>query len=183
MSDFDALTKNADTLARLHAAALASAASSAAQTPSYGASWPPEAFAGALQSPGVFAFLIGRGPELGRDAVEGFVLARVAGDEGEILQVAVLPAARRRGLARRLLSAVNAYAGALGARRLVLEVAEENLAALAFYRGLGFLQVGRRANYYAGADRSGAPTAPATGGGAAILALGVGPNKGNDQKA
>jgi ribosomal-protein-alanine N-acetyltransferase len=181
VSDFAALAENAETLARLHAAALSASLSSVGgAAPFLGANWPAEAFAGALRSPGVFAVLIGHR----QSPVAGFALARAVGDEGELLHLAVLPAARRQGLARKLLSAVIAYAGAVGVRRLVLEVAEENPAALGLYRGFGFLQVGRRPNYYSGASGPGAPNAPGgPGGWAAILALGIEPGKANDRQA
>ena len=83
----------------------------------------------------------------------GFVLARQAADEAEILMLAVLPAARRQGLGRRLVEACAAEAARHGATTLFLEVAAGNDAARALYRATGFAQVGRRRGYYAdGAD-------------------------------
>lgn len=80
--------------------------------------------------------------------VAGFVLARVAADEAEILSLAVAPAERRRGLARRLLDTAMRTLAARGATRLFLEVAADNGAALALYGGLAFREVGRRRQYY-----------------------------------
>jgi len=78
-----------------------------------------------------------------------FLLARVAGDEAEILTVAVSPACRRRGWGRRLVDAAIEVARDQGARALFLEVATDNEAAVALYQGLGFKAVGRRPSYYA----------------------------------
>ncbi|TCZ55290.1 GNAT family N-acetyltransferase [Roseicella aquatilis] len=83
----------------------------------------------------------------------GFVLARAAGGEAEILTLAVLPAARRQGLGAALMAAALAGAAARGAEAMFLEVAAGNAAALPLYRGLGFAEVGRRRRYYPdGAD-------------------------------
>lgn len=78
-------------------------------------------------------------------AVAGFlVLRRTAPDEAEILNLAVAPAHRRRGLARLLLERV-ALARPVA---LYLEVRESNQAALSLYRALGFVACGRRPGYY-----------------------------------
>ena len=78
----------------------------------------------------------------------GFVLARTAGDEAEILSIGVAPPARRRGVGRRLMHDVIARLPAYGAAALFLEVDEGNEPALALYERLGFRQVGRREAYY-----------------------------------
>jgi ribosomal-protein-alanine N-acetyltransferase len=77
----------------------------------------------------------------------GFLVLRsVTPDEHEILNIAVLPEARRRGVARSLM------ARALAARTgtVFLEVRESNAAARAFYLRLGFAECGRRRDYYDG---------------------------------
>lgn len=80
----------------------------------------------------------------------GFVLARAAADEAEILTLAVVPAWRRRGLGAALLAAAQRRAASLGAAQLFLEVAADNDAARALYAGAGFEAVGLRRGYYAG---------------------------------
>ena len=75
-------------------------------------------------------------------------IGRVAGPEAELLTLAVLPAARRRGLATLLVGAFEAQAVARGAEECLLEVAETNAAARALYAGLGYLAAGRRPGYY-----------------------------------
>ena len=65
------------------------------------------------------------------------------------------PARRRAGLARRLLAEGLAEARRRGARRMTLEVAADNVGAQALYREFGFLEAGRRRNYYRKADGGG----------------------------
>ena len=100
--------------------------------------WDAAAFQTLIDQPGVLA--------LGDD--DGFILIRMAADEAEILTLAVRPDGRRRGLGRVLVEAAGAAARHLGAERLFLEVAQDNTAALALYRGVGFIEVGRRRAYY-----------------------------------
>ena len=78
----------------------------------------------------------------------GFLLARLAGDEAEILTLAVAPAARRQGVGTALLAAAQVQAAQAGASVMFLEVSIRNAAAIALYYGLGFRQVGRRGAYY-----------------------------------
>lgn len=123
----------------------ASAAHGAAMEAMHAASFPPrerwgsDAMVLQLSLPGAFGYLAGP---------SGFVLARVAADEAEILTLAVVPASRRSGLATALLRAALSRAAASGAVAMLLEVAEANDAARATYARLGFLPVGRRKGYY-----------------------------------
>ncbi|WP_265633997.1 GNAT family N-acetyltransferase [Acidiphilium sp. PA] len=78
----------------------------------------------------------------------GMVLARAVADEAEILTIGVVPAARRQGLARRLLGLAAAEAGRRGAATLFLEVAADNEPALCLYRAFGFADCAIRRDYY-----------------------------------
>ena len=86
------------------------------------------------------------------DARGGMILARTIMDEAEILTLAVLPAARQRGLGRALLRAAMRQAAETDARTMFLEVAEDNTAARRLYASQGFTEVGRRKRYYANGD-------------------------------
>ena len=79
---------------------------------------------------------------------DGLVLARVAGEEAEILTLAVVPAARRHGVATGLLQAAIVRLVASGAAVAFLEVSVKNTAALRLYLRQGFTQTGRRPAYY-----------------------------------
>jgi len=82
------------------------------------------------------------------DRVVGYLVARHVADEGEILNVGVSPAHRRRGTGRALVTEGLARLGARGARQVFLEVRESNQAARALYQRFGFSDVARRPNYY-----------------------------------
>jgi len=76
--------------------------------------------------------------------VAGFLVARAVAGEAEILNVAVAPRFRRRGIARELLqSFLNGFNGPV-----FLEVRESNQAARLTYQALGFAEVNRRSRYY-----------------------------------
>jgi [ribosomal protein S18]-alanine N-acetyltransferase len=109
--------------------------------------WSEKAMAELLALPGVYGWLAaGEQPE-------GFVLARVAADEAEILTILVLPPYRRQGVAERLLGAAFDNAKMQGAEKMYLEVASSNESAQQLYTKVGFTLVGRRKAYYAsGAD-------------------------------
>lgn len=110
--------------------------------PTTGRAWSQADFAALVGQPGVFVLGDAR----------GFILIRVVADEAEILTLAVRPEARRLGLGRSLIQAAAAMAAGLGASRLLLEVAQDNLAARALYDRTGFQAAGRRPRYYARAE-------------------------------
>jgi ribosomal-protein-alanine N-acetyltransferase len=113
---------------------------------------------------GVLAELAGPGRSYERvEAADGALLG-YAGTarhdaEAELQTVAVLPDARGRGLGRELLDRAVGAAALAGARRLHLEVREDNDPALALYEDAGFRRTGRRPRYYAAPDGSGARVA------------------------
>lgn len=77
--------------------------------------------------------------------VAGFIVWRLTGPgEGEILNLAVWPQHRRRGVATRLMESVLAIPGL----SWFLEVRESNLPARRLYERLGFRETGRRPCYY-----------------------------------
>lgn len=121
---FDAAS-DAAPLAALHAACFAHP-------------WDAAAITQLLNTPGTFAF----------HHKCGFVLARAAGGEAEILTLAVAPAARGQGLGLFLLQAAIIRAQAMGAQAMFLEVGVDNPHALALYAGLGFTRIGTRKAYY-----------------------------------
>ena len=106
--------------------------------------WTRDAYESLLAADGTICLVAeGKGEER-----NGFVLARVAADEMEILNLAVRPTARRRGLGRRLVVGALSRARARGVRHCWLEVRASNQAALDFYLALGFEERARRPAYY-----------------------------------
>lgn len=84
----------------------------------------------------------------------GFIMSRRAGEEAEILSVAVARARRGRGLARNLLNLHLRRLAGFGVRTVFLEVDEQNQPAIRLYARAGFREVGKRPNYYPGAGGS-----------------------------
>ena len=72
----------------------------------------------------------------------------------QFISISVLPAARRKGLARELLLNAEAWSAVHGAARMFLEVAVDNTAARALYASAGYDQVGTRRAYYLRPDGS-----------------------------
>jgi ribosomal-protein-alanine N-acetyltransferase len=85
-----------------------------------------------------------------RRGIEAYCAFQVVADEAHIHNLAVIPEARRRGLARGLLARTLEIAAKRGARAAHLEVRAGNSAARALYRGMGFREVGTRPGYYSG---------------------------------
>lgn len=114
--------------------------------------WGADEFAALLSQENVLCLTARRTGVMGAQRVVGFVLARLAADEAEILTVAVAAASRGRGTGRRLVEAILRllYREHVGA--LFLEVDEDNLRAVALYRSLGFVEVSRRPAYYGKGD-------------------------------
>ena len=82
------------------------------------------------------------------DTVAGYVGSQTVMGETDMMNVAVSPAYRRRGIARELIQALLRELARQGSHRLTLEVRASNAPARALYESLGFAQVGRRPNYY-----------------------------------
>ncbi|MDJ1016175.1 MAG: GNAT family N-acetyltransferase [Paracoccaceae bacterium] len=100
--------------------------------------WGAPTFRGFLSAPGVVVAF----------EPEGFALGRVIADEAELLTLAILPPARRKGLASACLAGFEDKASAKGARRVFLEVAITNTAAKGLYEKSGYSEAGRRPEYY-----------------------------------
>ena len=80
--------------------------------------------------------------------VVGHAVTSSAGDIAELQRIAVAASHRRRGIATLLARAAVAAASRTEADRMLLEVREDNAGALAFYAGLGFVEIDRRPRYY-----------------------------------
>lgn len=112
---------------------------------SFAEPWTPGLFLRELKLP-FSTTLVARGYD-GR--IAGYVCWWTVGDEVHLLNLAVHPEQRRRGLGRQLLALLLRTAEQGGARLVTLEVRHDNLPAIALYEAHGFRQVGLRRNYYA----------------------------------
>jgi ribosomal-protein-alanine N-acetyltransferase len=106
--------------------------------------WPRRSFEELLAQPHVRAVAVE--DEEGR--LTGYALFSLVAGEGEILNLAVDPAVRRRGLGRGLLAAVLDAMRAAGTTAVFLEVRQSNDAAQRLYAGVGFRSVALRRAYY-----------------------------------
>lgn len=69
-------------------------------------------------------------------------------DEADVTNIAVFPEARRKGVAKAILNAMDAFCTENNMAFLTLEVRVSNEAAIALYTGAGFQQVGLRKRFY-----------------------------------
>ena len=104
--------------------------------------WGENDFATALKNPQAVVFVSEA------DDINGYAVCYIAADEGVIPSIAVDKAYRRCGIGDELFYALSSYIIEKGVMRLFLEVREGNEAAVSFYEHNGFLQVGRRKNFY-----------------------------------
>lgn len=80
--------------------------------------------------------------------VAGYVGSQSVLGEADMMNVAVSPEFRRRGVARALLLALECRLAENAVHSLTLEVRASNEPAISLYHSLGYVQVGRRPNYY-----------------------------------
>lgn len=80
--------------------------------------------------------------------VAGYIGSQTCGEESDVMNVAVHPDFRRRGIAEALVNALVAELKAIGSHCLTLEVRASNVPAIALYEKMGFSEIGRRKNYY-----------------------------------
>lgn len=86
--------------------------------------------------------------EDGAGALLGYIFFTAVLDEGGVDNLAVSPAARRRGIGGALMDAFHRWCRERELTAVYLEVRPSNAGAAALYRKLGYQEVGRRKNYY-----------------------------------
>jgi len=116
----------------------------------HAAPWTPDNFREALAA----GYSARVGEREGRIIAYGVLM--LAPGEAQLLNLSVVPDARRCGLGAELLAQFLADARRLGAEQVFLEVRASNAPAIALYTRAGFVPVARRESYYpgSGADAS-----------------------------
>lgn len=130
-----AMSQDAEAIAKLHAAG-------------FYRGWPREDFATYLSDADTPAFVACDA----RRRIAGFAMLRLAADEAELLTIAVDPKWRSKGVGGALMRACFEDLLMSRARRIFLEVAADNPAAIKLYQRLGFAKISERKGYYARAD-------------------------------
>lgn len=118
----------------------------AAFPPEFGEAWSETQCAAMLTLPGTELFIAEK-----NQSVSGFALIKSVFEESELLLIATHPDHRRSGVGFTLCRHIIQWRRNNGTRMVYLEVRDGN-PALFLYSRLGFVPVGRRENYYKGAD-------------------------------
>jgi len=84
--------------------------------------------------------------------IAGFSMLRLLGDDVELMTIAVAPKYRGKGVGAALLKACFEDLLMTPSRRMILEVAADNPAAIRLYQKLGFEKMSERKGYYARPD-------------------------------
>jgi ribosomal-protein-alanine N-acetyltransferase len=126
-----ARASDAETIARLHAEG-------------FYRGWAREEFA---------AYIAGEGTPVyvacdSKRRIAGFAMLRHLGEEVELITIAVDRKWRNKGVGLMLMRALFERLLMSPAKRMLLEVATDNVAALKLYGKLGFVKVGERKGYY-----------------------------------
>lgn len=109
----------------------------------FSAPWSKNAISGELTNP-LSYWLVA----LYEDKVVGYVGSQAVLGEADMMNLAVLPDYRRKGVARGLVEALIKNLELRDVYSLTLEVRQSNFAALSLYESLGFIKVGCRPRYY-----------------------------------
>lgn len=114
---------------------------------SFPAPWTRDHFTGELDAPHSFPFVAEAD-----DVVLGYVCMMSLFEEAQILDIAVAPEQRGRGIARLLVEHTISIARENKADVLSLEVRASNIAAITLYEKCGFVRTGQRQKYYEGRE-------------------------------
>ena len=114
---------------------------------SFPAPWRREHFLHELDAPHSFPFVA-----VVEGAVAGYLCLMSLFEEAQILDIAVDPHLRGRGIARMLTEHGFSVARKQGAEFMALEVRVSNIPAITIYERLGFVRTGVRQGYYEGKE-------------------------------
>ena len=81
-------------------------------------------------------------------SLAGYVGSQTVLDGSDMMNIAVAPAHRRKGIAEALVLALCEHLRDRSSVCLLLEVRASNAPAISLYEKLNFVQIGRRKNYY-----------------------------------
>jgi ribosomal-protein-alanine N-acetyltransferase len=105
--------------------------------------WPTEHFRSSLENSTNLSYAL-----MYRDKLIGYVIAALAIDSADILNIAIDSGCQRQGYATKLLSHLVSEFSEKGVKEVFLEARASNNGAISFYNGQGFKQISVRKNYY-----------------------------------
>ncbi len=108
--------------------------------------WDEANVRGLLDHPAATSFVATLGSP---NDVVGFIIGQIAADESEILTIGVAPECQRHGVGKMLVEGLVRAVQRAEVRRMFLDVATDNAAALHLYSKMGFTPSGVRKGYYA----------------------------------
>ncbi|MBO5868002.1 MAG: ribosomal protein S18-alanine N-acetyltransferase [Oscillospiraceae bacterium] len=82
------------------------------------------------------------------DVIAGYVGSQSVLDAADMMNLAVSPDFRQQGIGQALVNALVEYLQQKKLIALLLEVRVSNIPAISLYEKMGFVQIGRRPNYY-----------------------------------
>mgnify|MGYP004648005997 FL=1 len=109
----------------------------------FGDPWSEKSIASELNNPLSFWLVA-----MEEDTLVGYAGSQTCMDETDMMNIAVSPAHRNKGVGKALMEALVEALKKKGSRCLTLEVRASNEGAIALYAKLGFAQIGLRKNYY-----------------------------------
>ena len=109
--------------------------------------WDEASIRAELENP-LALWLVAEGEAGEAKRVLGYVGSQTCFEDADILNVAVVPAARRQGIAAALMRELEVRLAPKGVERITLEVRASNIPAIRLYEGLGYSRVGLRKGYY-----------------------------------
>jgi ribosomal-protein-alanine N-acetyltransferase len=106
--------------------------------------WEERLIAADLRDPGLSVYL----KAIADGAIAGYGVLGRAGDSSHLMNIAVLPAYRRQGVALQLMIGFDEISSEWRCARMCLEVRASNVIARGFYASLGFVYSSRVRGYY-----------------------------------
>jgi ribosomal-protein-alanine N-acetyltransferase len=112
--------------------------------------WSKNMFLEELAQPSSHCFLLSHNSDAPKDIPLGFICFRTLGEESELLNLAIAPHHRQKGLAKKLVQFYIDFCHERGVKQFYLEVNPQNLPALRLYQSFAYKVAGKRKKFYQG---------------------------------
>ncbi len=110
--------------------------------------WSKNMFLEELAHPFSHCFLLSHQNDGHQDNPLGFLCFRNLGEESELLNLAISPDHRQKGLAKKLMEFYINFCYQKGVKKYYLEVHPQNIPAVRLYQSFAYQPTGRRKNFY-----------------------------------